>query len=233
MNVFKIFIPVILFFLTVHVSVAQNDVKIEADTLVGLVVNKKGKALKNISVSYSGKGVQQTNKNGIFVFPDVSLSDTLTIVLSKSRIWEIPVSGTPYLKIVALDQDYSIAEAKNEIINTGYGTVSKKNNASNEVSISGDELRKGGQTDLTRALIGKVAGLAVVRTDDGEQKLVIRGGAPSIQIQDNSALLIVDGMPVDNLDDVDIFRVEQVTVLKQASIYGMRGSNGAIVVKTN
>ena len=230
----KVRILLILFilFFVVFVSTARTDMEIKSDTLVGLIVNKKGKALKNVSVSYSDKGTQKTDKNGIFVFPDVPLTDTLVIVLSKSRIWEVPADGKAFLKIVDLEKDFSVTEARDEIVNTGYGTTNKKTNASNEVSISGEELRKGGQTDLTRAMIGKIAGLTVMLMDNGEQKLVIRGGAPSIHIQDNSALLILDGMPVDNFDNVDIYMVEKVTVLKQATIYGMRGANGAVVVTT-
>jgi len=231
MKFHQIFILLMLS-LSVHVSALPFNAKAQADTLVGLVVNQKGKALKNISVAYTEKTVQQTDKKGIFMFSNVSLSDTLTVVLSKSRIWQIPVSGMSFLKIIIRDKDFSVTEAKNEIINIGYGTVNKRTNTSDVVTISGDELRKGGQTNLTRALTGKVAGLTVVRTDDGEEKLVIRGGAPSFQIKDNSALLLVDGMIVDNFDDVDIYTVEQVTVMKNASIYGMRGANGAIVVKT-
>ena len=223
----------LMFVLTVNLSVAQIVVNTErADTLVGLMVNQKGKPMKNITVAYTRNIVQRTDKKGIFVFNNVSLQDTLTLFLPKKRIWQVPVSGMPFVKITVREDNFSIDEAKNEIIYTGYGTENKRTSVSGNTSVSGDELRKGGQTDLMRALTGKVAGLSVVKNDDGELKLVIRGGAPSFVIEDNSALLVVDGMFVDNLDHIDIYSVEQVTVMKDASIYGMRGSNGAIVIKT-
>jgi len=215
-----------------HETMAQSSTKTNADTLVGWVVNQKGKAMKDIPVSYPGKNVQRTDKKGFFEFPNVSLSDTLTIVLPKSRIWQIPVSGMSFLKITIRDNQFSIAEAKDEIINTGYGTAKKRTDPSGHVVISGDELRKSGQTDLMRALSGKVSGLSVVRNSDGEEKLYIRGGAPTLYAGDGSALYVVDGVVVDNFEHVDIYSVEFVTVMKEASIYGVRGANGAVVVKT-
>jgi len=219
--------------LTVHESAAYFDANTETqtDTLVGLMVNQKGKAMKNISVVYTGK-VQRTDKKGIFMFSDVSLADTLTLLLPQKRIWQIPIVGMSFVKITVREDRYSIAEAKDEIVYISYGTMNKRTGTSGNTSISGDDLRKGGQTDIYRALTGKIAGLSVVQRDDGELKLVIRGGSPSFIIEDNSALLVVDGMIVDNLDHVDIHSVEQVTVMKDATIYGMRGANGAVVIKT-
>ena len=229
----RVFIPFVLL-LIAHAAMAQINTKTEADTLVGLVVNQKGKVMKNIPVSYQGKEVQHTDKKGIFVFPNVSLSDTLTMVLPKSRIWQIPVSGMSFLKITIRDDQFSVTEAKDEIVNTGYGKVNKRTDTSGHVTISGDELRKSGHTDLMRALSGKVSGLSVVRNDDGEHKLIIRGGQATggPNVNDNSALCVVDGFVVDNFDQVDIYTVESVTVMKDASIYGIRGANGAVVVKT-
>ena len=224
-----------MFLLTIAPSTAfampSYNTEAATDTLVGLMVNQKGKAMKNISVVYAGK-VARTDKKGIFMFPNVSLSDTLSLLLPKKRIWQVPVVGMSFVKITVREDRYTIDEAKDEIVFIGYGTMNKRTGTSGNTSISGDELRKGGQTDIYRALSGKIAGLTVVRTDDGEMKLVIRGGSPSFVIEDNSALLVVDGMFVDNFDHVDIYSVEQVTVMKDATIYGMRGSNGAVVIKT-
>ena len=237
-NMTRFFI-LFMIFMTVNVSATQfNGLSAGsccfaqgADTLVGLIVNQKGKPMRNITVSYTRTMLQRTDRNGIFVFPNVSLNDTLSLFLPKKRIWQVPVAGMSFLKITVREDNYSLTEAKDEIVYIGYGTMNKRNTPSDVVSISGDELRRGGQTDLTRALTGKIAGLTVVRRDDGEMKLVIRGGSPSFMIEDNSALLVVDGMIVENFDHVDIFSVETVTVMKQATMYGMRGSNGAVIVK--
>lgn len=45
-------------------------------------------------------------------------------------------------------------------------------------------------------------------------------------------LYVVDGVEVSSLDFVNIYDVESVEVMKDAFIYGSRGANGAILVKT-
>jgi len=219
-----------LFIFTAQMCVAGYADYTPTDTLVGLVVDKKGKAMKNVVVSFPGKDLQRTDRKGIFSFPNVSLHDTLSILLPKNRIWQIPVSGMSFLKITLRDTDYSTAEAKNEILDTGYGTVKKSRSSSANVVLTGDELRETGQNDILQAIVGKVPGLNLVYLDNGTQSISIRGGA-SFSL-DNSPLFVVDGITVESLHFVNINDVKQVTIMKEASIYGSRGANGAILVTT-
>ena len=91
--------------------------------------------------------------------------------------------------------------------------------------ISGEELQRTGKTDILEALVGKVAGYALIN------------GEPRIR-SNNSLLLssepiyIVDGIRVFSLNYLTVYDVDHVEVLKDASIYGVRGTNGAIVVYT-
>ena len=226
----RIIIFQMLFIFTAPLCVAGYTAHTPADTLVGLVVDKKGKAMRNVAVSFPGKDMQRTDKTGIFTFPNVSLHDTLSILLPKNRIWQIPVSGMRFLKITLRDTDYSVAEAKNEILETGYGTVKKSRSSSANIVLSGDELRATGQNDILQAIVGKVPGINLVYLDNGTQTISIRGGA-SISL-DNSPLFLVDGVTVENLNYINLNDVKQVTIMKDASIYGARGANGAIVVTT-
>lgn len=45
-------------------------------------------------------------------------------------------------------------------------------------------------------------------------------------------LFIIDGVVVDSLDFVNLYDVDYVEVLKDATIYGSRGANGVIIVHT-
>ena len=222
-----------VFFLTlffaVQFSFAQSTTK--TDTIVGLVVNQKNKALKNIPVTAKHKdGVFKSDKKGIFVIPEVSLYDTLTMIIPKNKIFMVPASGMPFLKIIIYEDKFSSLEAKEEILETGYGQVSKSKSTSTNVAISGDDLRNTGQNDILQALAGKVPGLNIIYLADGTQSVSIRGGS-SLTL-DNSPLFLIDGAIVETLNYVNINDVEQATVMKEASIYGARGANGAIVVTT-
>ena len=219
-----------VFFLTAHSSSAQTATS-HADTLVGLAVNAKGKGIKNIPVTARHRdGVFKSNSRGIFVIPNVSLYDTLTMIIHKNKIFVVPASGMSFLKIVIYDDKFTTTEAREEILDTGYGQTPKSRSSSGNAVITGDELRQTGQNDILQALAGKVPGLNIVYLNDGTQTVNIRG-ASSFSL-DNSPLYIVDGTIVDSLNYVNINDVKQVTVMKEASIYGARGANGAIAITT-
>ena len=204
----------------------------ENDTLVGWVVNTKGKGVKNIPVTiHSKEGVVRTNKKGLFTFQNISLYDTLMLVIPKNKIYHVPISGLPYLKITVRDDDqYTIDEARQAILNTGYVQKERRLSTSSDIVISGDELRQTGLTDLLQALTGKVAGLDMDYSGSGERAVYIRGKGT---FNGSSVpLYIINGMIVESLEMVDIDTIKEVTVMKNASSYGSRGANGAIIVTT-
>jgi TonB-dependent SusC/RagA subfamily outer membrane receptor len=89
---------------------------------------------------------------------------------------------------------------------------------------------------VAEALTGRVAGLTVTTTEgspDATINLKVRGGT-SIS-QDSSPLIIVDGFPVNSLNDIASSDIENISILKDASstaIYGSRGANGVVLVTT-
>ena len=205
-----------------------------ADTLVGLVVNKKGKPVKDVPVAISPqKANTKTDRKGIFVIPGAGLNDTLTLLLPKSKLLTFPVSGYNFIKITLKDDDYNYdwVQAKDEIIQIGYGTEKRERSSSGSEVISGDDLRRSGN-DILSALAGKVAGLRILFNADGSVGVTIRGASSTQDGANNSPLYIVDGKIVDSFDFVNINDVDQVTVLKDGGMYGTRGANGAIEVTT-
>ncbi len=122
-------------------------------------------------------------------------------------------------------------------------------------AIDGDDLTKARETNIGNALAGKIAGVTVVGNPSGvgaSSRITIRGER-SLNMNKNQPLFIVDGVPVTNEvfgssgrnnQDVDYGNgagvinpddVESITVLKGPSataLYGSRGQNGVIIVKT-
>ena len=81
-------------------------------------------------------------------------------------------------------------------------------------------------TDIYEYLRGKVPGVEIVGTS-----IRIRG----INTTGNTdALIILDGMEVSDISDVNPLDVKSVEVLKDAAstMYGMRGANGVVIIKT-
>ena len=86
--------------------------------------------------------------------------------------------------------------------------------------------------------MGRFPGITAVRTPDGGIALRIRGGS-SLEAN-NAPLYIIDGIPVDpgpygSLTGINPRDIATIEVLKDAvstTMYGVRGANGVIVIKT-
>lgn len=200
------------------------------DTLVGLVVNKSGKPIKNVPVSVSGKEMNHTDRKGIFMIVGDHLPDTVTIMLPSKKLFQIPVNGMNFLKINTNEAAWSVSQAKDEIVNIGYGEMRKSRSTTGDFSVTGDALRETGERNIILALAGKVPGMNLTYNNNGTATLIIRGG--SSMEGNNEPLYVVDGSIVDDLSYLNINDVDRIDVLKDGSIYGARGANGAIVVTT-
>ena len=229
-----IIIIIILISFTLALQAQDTETTQPADTLVGLVVNSKGKPVKNVPVAVSFKKADtKTDRNGIFVIPDANLNDTLTLLLPKSKLLNIPVSGHNFIKVTLKDDDYNydLVQAREEIIRIGYGTETREKSSTSSTVIAGDELRRYGN-DILSALAGRVPGLRIIFNSDGSVGVMIRGATSTQDGADNSPLFIVDGKIVDSFDFVNINDVDKVTVLRDGNMYGTRGANGVIEVTT-
>ena len=220
-----------MYFLLTIVRVSFSQEPTPKDTLVGLIVNKSGKAIKNVPVSVAGhKDMTYSNRKGIFMVVGEHLPDSVTIMLPSKKLYQIPVGGMKFLKISTNETAFSVSQAKDEIVNIGYGSILKSHSTSGNYTITGDELRQTGERDIIMAIAGKVPGLNLVYNNNGAATLRLRGGA-SLDGNDDP-LYIVDGSIVDDLLHLNMNDVAKVDVLKDGSIYGARGANGAIVVTT-
>lgn len=107
-------------------------------------------------------------------------------------------------------------------------------------TVTAEDIERQGATDepLEKLLQGRVAGVTVSRASDGGIAVRIRGAT---SIHGNSdPLYILDGMPIQpgpngSLTGINPSDIESIKVLKDAAetaMYGVRGANGVIVVKT-
>lgn len=124
-----------------------------------------------------------------------------------------------------------------EVVVVGYGQQRRSNITSAVSTIKGDQLIRRPLASTGMALQGFAPGLVVQQTS-GQPGA--DGGSINIRgigsITGSSApLIIVDGVEGVSLNDVDPNIIENITVLKDAAstaVYGVRGTNGVILVKT-
>jgi TonB-dependent SusC/RagA subfamily outer membrane receptor len=203
----------------------------EKDTLVGLILNAKGKGIKNVPVFVKDQDVPvKTDRKGIFTIVARQLPDSITIMLPSQKLFKIPVNNRKYMKILTGEAAFTVSEAKDEIIRIGYGTERQSRSTQSSFSVSGQELLETGERDIIHAIAGKVPGLNLKYKENGIASIQIRGGTG--MGDENEPLYVVDGSIVDDLTYVNLNDVEKVDILKDGSIFGTRGANGAIVVTT-
>ncbi|MBS1947369.1 MAG: TonB-dependent receptor [Bacteroidetes bacterium] len=123
----------------------------------------------------------------------------------------------------------------NDVVVVGYGTAKKATLTGSISTIKSKEVTEAPVTNVSNGLAGRLPGLVAVTSSsepgyDGTT-LRIRG---SNTFNDNSVLVVIDGVPDRSLERIDPYSIESITVLKDASaaIYGSRAANGVILVTT-
>jgi TonB-linked SusC/RagA family outer membrane protein len=105
--------------------------------------------------------------------------------------------------------------------------------------VTSKDLNQAAVIDVSTGLQGKVSGLQINLTNNSvapATRIVLRGNRSITG--NNQALLVLDGVPVDDplyITKINPLDVDNVTVLKgavAAAIYGSKASNGVIVITT-
>ena len=202
-------------------------------TITGVVTDETGEPLIGAGVVVEGTTVGTiTGIDG-----DYSLTvpaDAVNLVFSFIGLADqtIPIAGQTVINVV-LTVDSTFLD---EVVVVGYQTVKRRDLLGAVASVGADKLTEQPVTSVSQALSGKMAGVSVVTTEgdpDADVKIRVRGG--SSITQDNSPLYIVDGFPVESINDIPTSEIQSIDVLKDAfstAIYGSRGANGVVIVTT-
>lgn len=204
-------------------SAQEPDPASDSTPFNGRITNSSGKGIRaRISVK-ADKRYTFANRDGQFGLTDVGPSDTL-IITYKRISQEIPVAGRRSLRIKWMEVG-SEADEDETLVNSGFGYIKRREYTSNSSRLSGEEMVRRGYTDLQSAILGLMPG---VRMLNGE--LIVRG-IGSIN-SGNGALILCDGVEVHNLNSINIRDVVSVELLRGNNMYGVRGGNGVILIRT-
>lgn len=144
---------------------------------------------------------------------------------------EVDINGQTVIDI-ALTSDLTQLE---EIIVVGYGTLQKSDIVGSVASVDLAEATAIPTTNVSEMLRGRAAGVQINLADarpGGSSNILIRG---KVSLVGNDPLIIVDGVPYDDINDVAPEDIASIEVLKDASsqaIYGARAANGVILITT-
>lgn len=225
---FRMYISILFFefFLTAQVFAQQKAV-------TGVVTDESGDPLTGVSVSLKNTSAGTiTDINGNYRIQVGSAKDILVFsYIGYITVQEVP--GNRSLLNIKLAEDTKLL---NEVVVVGYGTQKRSDLTGSVVSVKADDMNAIPTTSVAEMLRGQAAGVVITQNSarpGGSSDILIRGKR-SIR-GGNNPLFIVDGVPVDNIDDFNSQDIQSVEVLKDASsqsIYGARASNGVILVTT-
>ncbi len=242
-HLLRLFLSLVIVFSFPLLALAQTVIN-------GKVTDSAGVALEGVSIRIKGTaGGTSTDAKGSFSIRAGSPKS----VLVASRIGyveqEIPVGSQTIITVSLLQATNSL----NDVVVVGYTQQSRTKITAAVSKLNPDELKNTSNPNPVQALQGKIAGVSVPITSGqpggGATNIIIRGGtklnvygsglgngggSPTANSDPSSPLVVVDGV-FRSLDDINPDNIESFQVMKDAAstaIYGARGANGVIVIKT-
>ncbi|WP_244152488.1 SusC/RagA family TonB-linked outer membrane protein [Flavobacterium pectinovorum] len=211
----------------------SNQISAQNVTLEGTVKDASGMGLPGVNVLEKGtKNGTSTDFDGRYKLKLTNAKAILNFSFIGFKTKEVPTEGKTKLDISLAEDSNNL----NEVVVIGYGTSKKSDLTGAVATFSGNEMRKIPVPNVAEALTGRIAGVQVTSSEgspDSNVQIRIRGNGSLTQ--DASPLYIVDGFPVNNINDISSSDIDTMTILKDASstaIYGSRGAYGVVIVTT-
>lgn len=212
-----------------------SSVMMQAQThsVSGRVSDEKGELLAGIAVYEKGTtNGTLTDEKGQYTITPTGADPVLVFSALGYEEQEIAVNKRPLIDVALV----TVINELDEIVVVGYGTQRKISVVGSQASIKTEQIKMP-SASLSSVVAGRLAGVvSVQRTGEpghDETDIWIRG-ISTFANQHSRPLVLVDGVErsFNNIDPEDI---ESFTVLKDASataVYGVRGANGVIIIKT-
>lgn len=218
------------------ISLAEPDDKKAAlktqlpdDIIVkGRVVDEKGVSLPGATIKILGtaRGTV-TDIDGRFTIAVANPDDSLSVSFIGYQTRVIRAGSGSALSVQLVP---SSSRSLEEVVVVGYGTQKKETLTGAVSAINSTEILTTKNENVQNMLTGKLPGVRVVQksSEPGSfnNSFDIRGmGTP---------LVIIDGVPRDNVTRMDANDIESISVLKDASaaVYGVRAANGVVLITT-
>ncbi|WP_247233453.1 TonB-dependent receptor [Telluribacter sp. SYSU D00476] len=201
-------------------------------TVKGRVTDEKGEGLPGATVLLKGTSIgTATDIEGNFSLNVPDGNGTLIVSSIGYSTQEIEINNRTTIPDIKLGSD---VKSLNEVVVVGYGTQRKKDLTGAVAVVDVQELQSQPTAQVTNQLQGRASGVTVLGSGQP-------GEAPQVRIRglntfgNNQPLYVVDGVPTQNINDINPNDVASMQVLKDAgaaSIYGSRAANGVIIITT-
>ena len=216
----------LLGFLLFGFSVAFSQKKI-----TGKITDAQAKPQSGITITGKGTKISViSSDDGHFSISLPEKTSTLVVTSVGFESREVNIAGLSNVDVVLTTQTSSL----NEVVVTGYSSQRKKDITGAVAVVNVADLKSQPTIDAASQLQGRASGVNVVQSG-------VPGAGATVRIRglgsfnNNSPLYVIDGVQAGSITGLNPNDIESMQVLKDAasaSIYGVRGSNGVIVITT-
>lgn len=217
---------------TSFVTTTKAEV-INLEKVKGTVTGDNGLPLAGATIIVKGSNAAtRTDNSGNFEI-DVEPGSTIVITYVGHETQQIKIGKE---KSLTVSLKLSTASQGEAIVVIGYGTQKKKEITASVSTVKKEDFNQGFNRDAAQLIQGKAAGVNIVQPSGNPlagSQIYIRG-RQSLFAGEDGALVIIDGVP-SSLSLIAPEDIESVDILKDgaaSAIYGVRGSNGVILITT-
>lgn len=236
-GIVKIGIALILLMVSTQAIAIENRERTinfseEQQTITGIVISEgSGMPLPGVSI------VEKGTSNGAVTDFDgnysIEVAENAILVFSYIGFatMEVAINGQTIVDVNLIEDMDSL----DEVVVVGYGTQSRRNVTGALSSIKAEDIVTQGANTVEKTLQGRVPGVQIESAggDPGSGvRILIRGTG---SFGNNNPLYIVDGVQVDNINNIAPNDIASMDILKDASaaaIYGSRAANGVVLITT-
>ncbi len=201
-------------------------------TITGIVTDKDGESIIGANILEVGTtNGAISNVDGRFSL-QVEENAFIRISYIGYLVQEINTTGKTTFNITLLED----TQALEELVVVAYGTQKKIALTGAVSSLQTKDLLSSSSANLANALSGKMSGLITIQSSGQPGKddatMYLRGVGTT---NGQQPLILIDGVPRDNIMAIDANEVASVSILKDASataVFGVRGANGVILINT-
>jgi TonB-linked SusC/RagA family outer membrane protein len=199
----------------------------QSTPVLGVITDAEGLPVAGVGILVKGTNIGvASDDNGKYSINVPNGNAVLVYSLLGYATQEITVGSQTVINVTLSDDAQSI----DEVVVIGYGSVKKTTLTGAVASIGSTDLMKTKSGNVQNALVGRLPGVMLNQRSSQpgtfNSDFNIRGmGTP---------LVVIDGVPRDNMTRMDANEIESISVLKDASaaIYGSRAANGVVLITT-
>lgn len=215
-------------------------------TVIGTVTDEEGEPLAGVSVMLQGTKIGvSSDADGNYTIRFIPRKDSDNILVYSFIGMEqqtLRVKSSTQHDVVMKSEDSEL----DKVVVNGFYTQKRSTFTGAATTIKGERLVELSPTNLIAGIVAMTPGmvqmenLAQGSNPNAIPSLLIRGASSLITNESeegvNNPLIVLDGVEIsmEELYDLDIFDIERVDVLKDASatiLYGEKGANGVIVIE--